>query len=101
MSYSAQHIRYTLECDACGIVEKRDLRDSEDHEKGTKGWGIVEVPGRCAFCCPSCLGIVEAVLTTRQRQLADESAQRQANCRHHYQQRGLLAQCTKCAKWKP
>lgn len=34
MAYTTQHVRFMLECDACGRTEKRDLDAAEDQKKG-------------------------------------------------------------------
>jgi hypothetical protein len=101
MSYSVQHVRFTLECDACGNLEKRDL--DADSEEGTRGWGEITMrtpTGRSAFCCPSCAEMVEAILTKKARAELDAKAKREAECVHDYQSRGLLSQCTKCQRWR-
>ncbi len=98
MSYSVQHVRYTLECDACGLVEKRDL--DQDSKKGTEGWGEVRTPRCSGFCCPGCNESVMAILTKRARADLARTEQEQSTCKHDYQPLGLLAQCTKCKRWR-
>lgn len=99
MSYSAQHIRYTLECDVCGLVEKRDL--DVDSEKGTEGWDTFQTRQRTYFCCPVCVESLNTILNHRERVAAKAKQELEDNCVHDYQPRGLLARCTKCEKWKP
>lgn len=99
MSYSVQHVRFTLECDACGLTEKRDL-DSDADKAGTRGWSLVSTGYESAFCCPGCLEQVRSVLTQRAR--SEDAAQRakQAACAHDYKPAGLLMQCSKCKRFR-
>lgn len=64
MPYSVQHVRFTLECDACGLVERRDLEASQEAE-GTAGWSDVRTSWRTYFCCPGCLKAVGAILSKK------------------------------------
>lgn len=100
MSYSVKHVRYTLECDACGLVEKRDL-DAGDQEKGTQGWGNVFLDRQySSFCCPDCREKVAVILS--HSELAREAARAvaEAACEHDYQQVGFLVRCTKCKRFQ-
>lgn len=100
MSYSVEHVRYTLECDACGRTEKRDL-DAGDQEKGTKGWGNVFIdPHHSSFCCPDCREKV--AVTLRHSALAIEAARaaEEAACEHDYQSCGFLMKCMKCKRYR-
>ena len=99
MAYTCEHVRFTLECDACGLVEKRDM-DAESAGTGCAGWDEVRTQTRSAFCCPSCVQSVLAILGKHAREQREAKAAIEANCAHDYQPRGLLAQCTKCQKWK-
>jgi hypothetical protein len=99
MSYSVEHVRFTLECDACGLIEKRDL-DSDADKAGTLGWSLVSTGYESVFCCPGCLKQVRAILTRREREAEAAQAALEAACKHDYQPRGMLAQCTKCKRWK-
>jgi hypothetical protein len=101
MPYLVEHVRFTLECDACGRTEKRDM-DASREKYGLVGWSDVRtsVYG-FRFCCPDCAGLVNQILSKRDRETLEASAHQQANCAHEYVQRGLLAQCTKCEKFKP
>jgi len=96
MAYSVQHVRFTLECDACGHTEKRDLDGSAQESDGVIGWAMVSSNLASRFCCPVCLDSVEAVLNKKKR--AEQEAV--LNCVHNYHQRGLLMQCTKCRCFK-
>lgn len=101
MSYQVEHVRYTLECDACGRTEKRDL-DAAEQEKGTEGWGNVFIdPHRTRFCCPDCREKVAVILN--HSALAVEAARdaEEAACEHDYQQTGFHRRCTKCKKFQP
>lgn len=102
MSYSVERVRYTLECDACGRIEKRDLdANPTQHELGTKGWGRVTMIGLYErFCCPDCLEKVAIVLD--HRALAEQAARdaREAACEHDYQSVGFLMKCTKCKRYR-
>ncbi len=98
MSYSVQHVRYTLECDACGLVEKRDL--DRTSEKGTEGWARVQINVREYFCCPGCSESVMAILTKPAHADLARAEQEQSTCKHNYQSQGLLYQCTKCKRWR-
>jgi hypothetical protein len=98
VSYSVQHVRYTLECDVCGLVEKRD-QDVESLQ-GTAGWCGVQLD-RHYFCCPSCSESLRTILNHRERAAKKAQQDKEDSCEHDYQPRGLLAQCTKCEKWKP
>jgi hypothetical protein len=49
MSYSVELVRFTLKCDACGLIEKRDL--DEDSSKGTVGWCEVRVCHNESYFC--------------------------------------------------
>ena len=101
MSYYVEHVRFTLECDACGLTEKRDLDATPDQSAGIVGWGEVRILNRThAFCCPDCLEKVNAILEHRVRAAQAAQAAKEAACAHDYQQRGMLAQCTKCQRWK-
>ena len=97
MSYSVQHIRYTLECDCCGLVKKHDL-DVDDNEE-LKSWKTVMMPMRHFFCCPKCLDDVSAILEKRDREQVAAKEALIANCVHDIHPRGLLRACTKCGKW--
>jgi hypothetical protein len=99
MAYFVQHLRFTLECDACGKVEKRDVA-AEEQSKGTHGWSEVRTMRGGFFVCPVCEDKVDAILNKRQRDEKEATRLREANCVHDYQPRGLLQQCTKCEKWK-
>ena len=74
MSYSVQHVRFTLECDACGLTEKRDLDSNPDpadpaDPAGTRGWCAVQVLNRAThFCCPTCVAKLNAILHHRERE---------------------------------
>lgn len=101
MSYSVEHVRYTLECDCCGHTEKRDLDARPNQELGTKGWGGVQVTNRSShFCCPVCLEAVNAILNRREREEEAAHAAKEAACEHDYGQRGLLMQCSKCQRFR-
>ena len=65
MAYSVQHVRVTLECDACGLVEKRDV-DAGDSDI-PEGWDTVHMQSTLTslFCCPTCSDAVFGVLTKR------------------------------------
>lgn len=102
MTYSVQHVRVTLECDACGRIEKRnfDSPSTADSEM-IVGWGLVEVgtgtgTGQ-SFCCPECIEKLNAIVLARPRAEAKAKADLIANCQHpEFVQRGLLRQCSKC-----
>lgn len=102
MAYSVEHIRFTLTCDACGLVEKRDLE--KDDQRGTQGWYSVCNANDSVFCCPSCAALVNDILY---KKLREKNAAEQAkieNCDHEYQRRdyqrrGFLMQCSKCGKF--
>lgn len=98
MSYSVEHIRFTLECDVCGRVEKRDL-DGTDLAPGTAGWGSI-MTSRSFFCCPGCTEDVNAILERRERAQKKAQEELEANCVHDYQPLGFLAQCTKCRRFR-
>lgn len=98
MAYSVQHVRFTLECDACGRVEKRDL-DAAQEGSGVSGWSSVETHKRHAFCCPDCYARVLAVLLQRELAEAAAKAALEASCEHDFQPRGLLSACAKCGRW--
>lgn len=98
MAYSVEHIRYTLECDACGLTEKRYLDAGQDG--GTDGWSAIRTNWRSFFCCPGCLASVGAVLHKRELELQAAKDLTEATCAHDYQQRGLLMQCTKCKRFR-
>jgi uncharacterized Zn finger protein len=100
MAYSVQHVRFTLECAACGLVEKRDLDASKEAE-GTHGWSEVRTRWRSYFCCPGCLKDLGAVLN--KKSLAEQEATKaaEADCAHDYRSRGFLMQCAKCGLFKP
>lgn len=102
MSYSVEHVRYTLECDCCGHTEKRDLDAYPDQvELGTKGWCSVQVLNRSThFCCPTCVEKLNAILHHRVREAEAAHAAAVAACIHDYQQRGFFLQCTKCEEFK-
>ncbi len=102
MSYSVEHVRFTLECDCCGHTEKRDLdAHPAQTELGTKGWGAVQVINRSThFCCPRCLESVNAILDRRVREAEAAKAAKEAACVHAYEPRGMLAQCMKCGKYR-
>lgn len=97
MSYSVEHVRFTLECDACGLVEKRDMDKIDTlHSEGTQGWAAVQTPVNSYFCCPGCLEQVSAILERRRREKEAAQAALEAACEHDYQQTGFLRRCTKC-----
>lgn len=99
MSYSVEHVRFTLECDACGLIEKRDL-DADQESKGTLGWDTIRTYARTFFCCPTCVEAVGAVLNKRERDLQEAKALQQANCIHEYNQQGFYKKCPKCGRWE-
>jgi hypothetical protein len=99
MAYLVEHIRYTLECDACGLIEKRDLAATEE-VRGADGWSEVRTPAMSCFCCPGCLKKVSDVLLHRAREVKAAKDLAESTCEHDYQLRGLLAQCTKCKRWR-
>jgi len=104
MAYFVEHVRFTLECDACGRVEKRDLDNPEqraDFERdGMDGWGEIRTSRQSCFCCPACVQSVTAVLGKRDRERQAAKDLAEAQCAHDYQQRGLLVQCTKCKRFR-
>ncbi len=61
VSYLVKHIRFTLECDACGTVEIRDV-SAEREIEGIHGWGSIMMPQSQYFCCPGCLNKVNTML---------------------------------------
>lgn len=100
MGYRVEHVRYTLECDACGKVEQRDL--DKDGSHALEGWQNITIEGRYSrFCCPECTTKVRLILNSKE--IAAKIAQKKLEdeCEHEYLPRGLLAQCVKCTKWKP
>jgi Zn finger protein HypA/HybF involved in hydrogenase expression len=98
MSYSVEHVRYTLECDACGRVEKRDL--DRESDAGTAGWGSVVTRSRTGFCCPECLSKVNAILDKKEVEKSEAQKKLVDDCEHDYQPRGLLMQCVKCQRFR-
>lgn len=94
MSYSVEHIRYTLECDVCGLTEKRDT-DAGD-VRTAAGWSNVATSVRSYFCCPGCLLNINAVLEARPLAALKARQEEVANCEHDYQPKGFLSQCAKC-----
>lgn len=103
MSYLVEHVRYTLECDVCGRVEKRDLDAAGSQERGTQGWSAVEVEEpdhRHFFCCPECSELVAAVLLRREREAARVKQETEASCAHEWELCGMLQRCKKCKKFR-
>lgn len=67
MPYSVQHIRTTLECDACGRIETRDFdSNAASAAEMISGWGIVQL-SVAHFCCPACLERVREIIFARER----------------------------------
>ena len=107
MPYISESVRFTLDCDICGLIEKRDLDVGPDPKdaainaaKVLNGWGNVITKTGGRFCCPGCQKEIEQLVTQRTRAQAEASALVIANCVHDYQQRGFLMQCTKCQHWR-
>lgn len=100
MPYLVQHVRFTLECDACGLTEQRDL-DADKEAEGCSGWSEVRTHWRSYFCCPGCLRRVDAILNQRELDAQEAQKQTEAKCEHVYQQSGLLMRCAKCLRYRP
>lgn len=104
MPYSVEHVRFTLECDACGLTEKRDLDDvgqRKDFERdGIAGWTEIRTSWQSYFCCPACAASVGSILSKREREVQAAKDLVESNCEHDYHPSGLLARCWKCKKFR-
>lgn len=97
MSFSVQHVRYTFECDVCGLVERHDQAEDFDVEQHRRlVWQTVNVSAWQYLCCPACLETIQAIVLARSRAEAKANADKIAACNHSYAPRGLLQQCTQC-----
>lgn len=100
MSYLVEHIRYTLECDVCGRVEKRDHDAPGSEAMGIHGWSTVQTRERSFFCCPECRELVDAVLLRREREVERVKQETEASCAHEWELCGMLQRCKKCKKFR-
>lgn len=67
MSYKVEHVRVTLECDCCGLVEKQEAKP-EQEQVVLKYWGSISVGSISFFACPACNAQVLAIIGKKERE---------------------------------
>lgn len=97
MPYLVEHVRYTLLCDCCGRVEKRDL-DASQETQGTHGWSEIRTPWRSYICCPTCQDSVQAILDKKEREEKAAQALNEETCAHDYRRSGFAMRCRICQR---